>query len=1031
MRAWIALFASHRIAANGVMLVIIGAGLWGLSNVNNQFFPDFSFERIIVSANWDSVSAEDMYQAVAQPLQQSLTGMPEIESMTTRARDGRVDLYIAITDRAGGLEEASELIEETISTVNLPDDVNEPVVFTPQRRESVADLLLYGDVPRDELADLAYSMQSDLLQAGFAEVGLSGLPSQQIDITIPMQTLLETGLTLDAIAAAVADEYSAQPAGATNGLSQTLQLRSKNESVDLSSLLNTIVSSGDSGRVLRVGDIARVERVTEPYSAELEYEGKAAIQLSLRRTAGEDTLENAELMAQWLTEVEPTLPDSVQLKAYNQVWQTVSDQLNLLIKNGALGMVMVLVALFFFLNTRLAFWVALGIPISFLATFLFMSYTGTSLNTISLFGFMIALGIIVDDAIVVGEQTRAYQQMGMNAQEAAIRSAQKMWPPVLASSLTTIAAFVPLLLISGPIGRLAQDIPIVVTIAIIASLIECFLILPGHLSHSHHKKDRKLRQTLDAAFNKVRDQWFRPIVRWSLHNRLILIAFIIANFMIAVGMVTSRTVPFQFQPSVESPSLSVFVEFAEGVVPDKVDRFVDHLTVTLQQVEDDTGYDFIKTAVVTRNQGGRPNQARIDVELISDQDRPYTNQELVNQWRQATTLPSEIDNISFGRGRWFGGDSGDVTVLLKGDDINELKSASEALQRQLNQTTGLSDATDDLPYGEEQLQFELSSLARELGITEAGIARFMRQSLDGVSAADQVLGLQTLDVKIVLPAEQRTTLNDILSLPFRAPNGELVPLDDLIHSQYLRGIDQIRAENGEISVEVSATLDTNAMTSDDMYSLLENDVLPRFQAQYGTVEVSLSGGAQEQEAFFSDTALTLLVVLVLIFGILAWVFESWLWPWAIIATIPFGLTGAVYGHWLIDLPLSSLSVMGLFGLAGIVINDSIVLVSVYRDLREEGMALLTALEEAVARRLRPVLLTSMTTMVGLTPILFETSLDAQFLKPIAAGLVFGLLFGTTLVLLFVPALLLTIEHARTRLDQWRQRFSNRRPEISG
>jgi multidrug efflux pump subunit AcrB len=299
----------------------------------------------------------------------------------------------------------------------------------------------------------------------------------------------------------------------------------------------------------------------------------------------------------------------------------------------------------------------------------------------------------------------------------------------------------------------------------------------------------------------------------------------------------------------------------------------------------------------------------------------------------------------------------------------------------------------------------------------------MRQALEGVSATDQVIGMQTLDVRVLLPEHQRGALADILSLPYISTTGDLIPLDDLIRSDYQRGLDQIRAEDGIISVEVSATLDTNLMTSDDMYRLLESSVLPEFSAQFGTLDAELSGDAREQEAFFSDTLVILLVVLALIFGILAWVFESWLWPFAVLATIPFGLTGAIYGHWLIDLPLSSLSVMGLFGLAGIVINDSIVLVSVYRDLRQEGMPLMDALEEAVARRLRPVLLTTMTTMAGLAPLLFETSLDAQFLKPIAAGLVFGLLLGTVLILLFVPALLLTIERATEKVQNLRARLS--------
>lgn len=1020
MKRWIELFASHRIAANGAMLVILIAGFWSVQQINNQFFPDFNFDRIAVSANWTGVGAEDMYDAVGQPMQQALVGLPEIDEVSTRARDGSVNLWISISDRAESLESVSDLIEETLSTVSLPEDVDEPRITTPQRRENVADLLVYGDVPRDELADLAYEMQNDLLNAGFAQVQLSGIPNQSIEIIVPTEALLDTGLTLDSIAQALSRAFTPQPGGTSEGDTLTLTLRSQTETVDIDSLLNTVVTTWPDGSALRVEDIASVQRLSSTTSAELNYENTPAVRLRLMRTAGEDTLENAEAMNTWLATYEPTLPDSIQLKTYNETWQTVEAQLNLLIKNGALGMALVLIGLFFFLNTRLAFWVALGIPISFMATFLFMLQTGTTLNTISLFGFMIALGIIVDDAIVVGEQTRAYQQAGMPAQDAAIKAAKKMWPPVLASSLTTIAAFVPLLYISGPIGRLAQDIPIIVTIAIIASLIECFLILPGHLSHSHHKKDRPIRVKLDNAFNHVRDVWFRPVIRWALSHRLILIAFVVANFIFAVGMVTSRTVPFQFQPSVESPSLSVTVEFTEGVAPDKVQTFVNHLTEQLQFVEDETGYDFIKTAVVTNNQNGRSNRARIDVELISDQNRPYTNQELVNEWRKATVLPSEIESISFGRGRRFGGESGDINVQLRGDDIVQLKAAALDLQSRLNTVEAFSDATDDLPFGDEQLQFELTPLARDLGLSEASVATFMRDNLQGVSATDQIRGLQTLDVVVQLPEEQRATLADILSLPYQLPTGELIPLDDLIISQYQRGLDQISAENGTIAMQVSATLDSDMMTTDAAYSLIETTVLPEFQADYGTIEADLSGEAREQDQFLSETFVIAIIVIVLIFGILAWVFESWFWPLAVMATIPFGLTGAIYGHWIVDLPLSALSIMGLFGLAGIVINDSIVLVSVYRDLRQEGMDLYTALEEAVARRLRPVLLTTMTTMAGLTPLLFETSLDAQFLKPIAAGLVFGLLLGTVLILLFVPALLLTIEQVSERTLRLRE-----------
>jgi multidrug efflux pump subunit AcrB len=1014
MTKWIEIFANHKIAANGAMILIIALGLWSVGKINNQFFPDFEFNRITVSSSWSGVSAEDMYTAVGIPLQQALLGLPEIDSIFTNANEGRVSLFIGISDRAESLASASDLIEQTLSGVSLPDDAGDISISTPQRRENVADFLLYGDASLDELADLGYNVKRQLLSAGFAQVNLQGITNQQVQVSVNMESLLDTNLTLAQIAQRIDQEYTPQPAGTSSGEALTLELRSQTPEVELASLYNTIVQTWADGSTLKLGDIANIERVESRQSNQLYFQNKPAIRISLQRTAGEDTLENAELMNTWLETFEPTLPESIQLHVYNETWKIVQAQLNLLIKNGLLGMALVLGALFFFLNTRLAFWVALGIPVSFFATFIIMAQLGLTMNTISLFGFMIALGIIVDDAIVVGEQARAYQQAGMPANEASLKAAQKMWAPVLASSLTTIAAFMPLVLISGPIGRLAQDIPIIVTIAILASLIECFLILPGHLSHSHHKKDRPIRQKLDRGYNTVRDQYFRPIVRWSLKHRTILIAIIVGNFIIALGMVTSRTVPFQFQPSVESPSLSVSVSFAEGVEQNKVDSFVDHLTNTLQTVEDATGYDFIKTAVVTRNQGNKGNQARIDVELISDQDRPYTNQELVNQWRSATVLPSELDNISFGRGRRWGGESGDITINISGSSVTAIKAAALDLQDRLNALDALSDATDSLAYGDEQLQFSLSPLALNLDISEASVATFLRQNIEGIQATTQIKDMQTLNVVVLLAESQRQSIKEIMALPYRLSTGELVPLDDLMYSNFQRGIDGIRAEDGIISATVSATLDSDQMTSDDMYTMLESTIIPEFQASYGQLSVELSGDAKEQAEFISDTLLILLGVIALIYGILAWVFESWVWPFAIILTIPFGLTGAIYGHWLIDLPLSSLSILGLFGLSGIVINDSIVLISVYQDLRKEGLELYTALEEAVARRLRPVILTTVTTMAGLTPLLFETSLDSEFLKPIAAGIVFGLFFGTALILLFVPALLLTIEQVKAK-----------------
>lgn len=1022
MKYWIERFAAHKIAANGLMVVIALSGIWGLGKISNQFFPDFDFDAVRVEVNWAGVAAEDIYEALGVPIQQALVNLPEIDSSNTVARNDGLSLWLRVSDRVDSPEALADLVAETLDGVDLPDDADEPDISIPKRRESVADVLLYGEVPLDELGGLASNLEQQLLSAGLVQVDISGVESASIDVIVPVERLLETGQTLATIANTLENAYLPQPGGTTETNPVTLQLRSQTTQIDLTSLYDTVIAPLGNNGALRLGDIATIARVSAQNSEAIFFENHPAIRLQVRRAVGEDTLVNAELMNEVLANFEQTLPPSVQLHLYNQTWQIVADQLTLLTGNGLLGMALVLIALFLFLNARLALWVAVGIPISFLATFLFMSFTDSTLNTISLFAFMIALGIIVDDAIVVGEQARTFQQQGLDPKTAAIRAAQKMWTPILASSLTTIAAFIPLLYISGPIGRLSADIPVIVTIAIIASLIECFLILPGHLSHTQAREDGKWRKKLDAGFNRLRDGYFRPLVRWTLNNRIILIAILVGNLFIAMSLLTTRTVPFQFQPAVESPSLSVSVTFAEGVNPNKVTDFSSHLLTQLFSVEETTGYSFIKTAVVTQNQSDSPNRARINVELISDQNRPYTNQELVSEWRKAVTLPSEIESINFGRGRRWGGESGDINIRIAGNDVALLKTASTDLQNRLKSIAALSDPTDDLPLGDEQLRFERSTLALELGISEAVIAEQLRQGLYGVNAGTQVNGLETLDVTVKYPNSQSETLGQLLSIPLPQSSGELIPLDDLMDVEYTRGLDSINAENGELATTVSATLDDTLMTTDDMYRLLESEVIPSFQAEYGTLLVTLSGDAEDQDQFFNETLLILLAVIALIYGILAWVFESWVWPLAVLVTIPFGLIGGIYGHWIIDLPLSALSVLGLFGLAGIVVNDSIVLVTVYRELRQEGLAIRQALEDAVAQRLRPVLLTSITTMAGLTPLLFETSLDAQFLKPIAAGLVFGLLMGTVLILLLVPSVLLAIEQLSERSTALKKRL---------
>ncbi|HET8904638.1 MAG TPA: efflux RND transporter permease subunit, partial [Saccharospirillum sp.] len=685
------------------------------------------------------------------------------------------------------------------------------------------------------------------------------------------------------------------------------------------------------------------------------------------------------------------------------------------------GMILVILVLFIFLRTRLAVWVAAGIPISFMGTLAFMGYTDTTINTISLFGFIIAIGIIVDDAIVVAEDTAALESEGLAPREAAKTAALRMMPAVVASSLTTIAAFLPLMLIGGSFGNFLIDIPIVVTAAIVASLIECFIILPGHLGH--HKRMRKpsaWRAGFDKGFGKFRDGPFRSLVALSIQNGAIFIAALAMISLIALGAVTSGKIAFEASPSLDQPTMSVSLDLLDGTSLAQAEQALDDLEAVVQSIDDEVGGGLIDTLVHEYNQLDEPSRAELNISLTSDTDRALSNAEILQRVQQDYELPNVVRSFSTGRSFRGPGGGGDLSIRLEGNDIDQLKEASLLLQTQLKTLSDLTDVTDDLPFDAQQYLLTRTRAAEAAAIEISDVARQVSSQLSGLELHTVETGFEQIPVRLQLADRQRESESWLQSLPIQLSDGSTLPLGSLVDFSYQKGLDRISARNGVLSVTVSGSYNGDQLS--DLYSVLESDIMPIVTSQF-PVDYAIEGQAEELDAFFSDTLMSVLISIILIYFILAWVFESWLWPFAVLITVPFGLIGAVAGHWIMDMPLSTISIFGLIGLSGIVINDSIILVAVFRRLHAQGQSLYDATVAAATSRLRPVILTSITTMAGLSPLLFETSIDAALLKPIAVGLVFGLGFGTLLILLMVPVLLYKIG----QLTDWASRRSDDPP----
>jgi multidrug efflux pump subunit AcrB len=743
----------------------------------------------------------------------------------------------------------------------------------------------------------------------------------------------------------------------------------------------------------------------------------------LQRNETGDSLKAAEVLQNWLAQTRPQLPPTIELAVFSERWQSIKERIGLLLKNGLGGLILVLIILYLFLSTRVAFWVAVGIPVSFMATLAALYLAGGSINMVSLFALIMALGIIVDDAIVVGEDAQTHFDQGEDPLKASEGGARRMLAPVLASSLTTIAAFLPLMMIGGHMGSIMQAIPLVIVCVIVASLIESFLVLPGHLRHAfvRGRETSSLRRKLNDGFAHVRERWFRPLVTLAIEFRWTTLAAAAGFLLIGVTLFVSGQIAWQFFPSPESSTVYANVRFVSGTAQDTVDDFLDEVEAELNNTIDSIDETVVSTyyRVHGSTVGGRGQAVTgervgsLYVELVDSDQRATDNRSFMRDWRERIDAPPGIESFQITSQR-IGPPRRDLNLRLTGSTPQRLKAAALDLAQTLENIPGVSAVDDDLPFGREQLIYSLSPAGEAMGLSIADIGRQLRAAYDGIILQRYQQGADEVEVRLQLPEREQRRLGGLQNLPIRLPNGEFVALETVAEWRSAQGFDALRHSNGTLSVDVSADVNPALNNISDIIADLSRSTLPALASRYG-IQFSIEGRAASQRETLGDMKLGALVALTLMYLVLAWVFSSYGWPLLVLLTIPLGLIGAVFGHWIMDMDLTILSLFGFFGLSGIVINDSIILVIFYRGLRRQGMAVYEALVEAACQRLRAVLLTSLTTIAGLTPLLFETSRQAQFLIPMAVSIAFGLAFATMLILLVLPAMLSIYEDVRLAL----------------
>lgn len=1015
-RDLLGLFVRHDVASNLLMLIMFLIGAYALVQLNVQFFPSFDVRTITVTVPWAGASAEDLEESVTTPLEQELRDVEGLKKMHSSSREGIATITLEFND-AADMGAALNDVKEAVSQVrNLPDNAEDPRVRRLVDYTPVARVLITGELSRRELRGLAHRLKTELLQRGASKVDLIGMPQQVMQMAVPNARLNELGVSLQTLGRRIASQSVDVPAGELGASDVERQLRGLGQRRDAEALGRLRIAGDARGGIVRLSDIAEVSLKPADNDALVKSGGRPAVELLLQRGSDESALAAANLLHRWVRDARAELPSSVKLKVFDERWVYIQDRIQLLLKNGAGGLLLVIGVLFLFLSGRVAFWVAMGIPASFLAAVAVLYLLGGSINMISLFALIMTIGIIVDDAIVVGEDALAHFDAGERATEAAEGGARRMLAPVMSASLTTVAAFLPLMLIGGVFGQILFDIPFVVICVILASLFEAFLVLPGHLRgsflHMGHGRAGRLRRTLDRRFNAFRDGPFVRAVEWSLTYRWVTLAGAFGLLAFAVALLATGRLPFTFFEGAEGPLLVANVQFVAGTPRSRVEDYLRQVDQALLATEAHFGGHLIvaRSSRIGRTYAADPRLAQfgehygsIFVELTSPDQRDVRNEDFLKAWRSRVKHPPGLASLVFKEPQQ-GPPGRPIEVEMTGASVDRLKAAAEDLKSALHRYPGVSAVEDDLPYGQEQWIYQLTPEGRQLGLTTEGLGQQLRAAFSGYLAQIFQRGQDDVELRVRLPERETRFLDTLYDYRIELPSGDKAPLSSVATLSSRRGFEALRHINGQLAVKVSADVNSRVNNANAILDALQGGAIPRLQRRYG-ITAHYAGRSADQADTLSDMERGLVLAMGLIYLILTWVFGSYGWPLIVMSVIPFGLIGAFLGHWLMGLDLTVLSLFGLFGLTGIVVNDSIILVTFYKHAREAGQGVRESLVEAARLRLRAVLLTSLTTIGGLLPLLFETSLQAQFLIPMAVSITCGLAVVTLLVLFLVPVLL--------------------------
>jgi multidrug efflux pump subunit AcrB len=1048
----IAWFAKNPVAANLLAGAIVIAGLVSLPVIRKEVFPELDLARITVSVVYRGATPEEAEEAICARIEEAVDGLTGVKRVTSIAGEGGGSVTIEVLAEA----DMSRVLEDVKTRVDgittFPLETEEPVVLRAEQRRQVINVAIHGEIDERGLKHLGEQVRNELQDLPeITQAELTNVRPYEVSIEVSEQALRRFGLTFAEVADAVRRSSLDLPGGSIKTPAGEILLRTKGQAYRGQEFEQLVLLTRPDGSRVALGDVATVVDGFADTDLEARFDGKPTALVKVYRVGNQSALQIADAVKAYVARKRGTLPEGTDLTTWRDETQILRSRLELLLRNGATGFLLVVLVLALFMNLRVAFWVTLGIPISFLGAVALMPFFDISINLISGFAFIVVLGIVVDDAIIVGESIFREQKNNPNRLAASIIGSKRVTVPVIFAVLTTAVAFTPMLNTPGEDAEIWRVIPLIVIPTLLFSLVESKLVLPSHLAHSGGADPNRRPWFIARTWGRfqgffanglewIGDQIYHKHLHSLLRWRYLTLATATSILLVTIGIVAGGWINSTFFPGVEGDNVMARITMPQGTPIEVTRQAVHRMEQAAEEVRTELDAEMNLEGISVAEHmfstvGGQPylveqqinagqrdaeglsgaHLGEVNVQLIPSEIRNVSSEEFQRRWRQRTgTIPDAVE-LSFSSQMFTMGK--DIDLQLKHADTDQLRRAANELKDALAGYQGVLDITDSFRAGKQEIELQIKPAAEVLGLTTENLARQVRQAFYGEEAQRIQRGRDDVRVMVRYPASHRRSLADLENMRIRTPDGLEVPFREVAEAKYGRGFASIRRADRSRIIRVSANVDEEVpgANADRVYANLESEVLPSLMARYPGLAYSKEGESKSRAELVSGLISGFIIAMFVIYALMAIPFKSYTQPLIIMSAIPFGLAGAIWAHLLLGIDLSIMSMFGIVALAGVVVNDSLVLVDFINRRRQEDMDLISAIRSAGVNRFRPIILTSLTTFASLTPLILEKSVQARFLIPMAVSLAFGILFATAVILVLVPCLYMVLEDIKAAL----------------